>query len=267
LESYTSIETIFARNYGGFINKKVGITVGYSGEINYTTKGDKKWQKGNNSSLCLFGLCILNDKTAYACGNGSCVVKTTDGGKDWYTIKSFGEDEPNHPRFLSFADEKNGWIATGSKFGFYEESSILGSTNDGGQKWNDVKVPDEIQEISAIYLRTPNDGYLIDGSGNLYTTADGGKSFKKQPLNLKDGYFAAHFAPNIALKFFDDKNAFIAYEDKNGILKAARSIDGGKTWTDEPMPDMQNGSLFLSPDGKMLTLTAADESMKILEYK
>lgn len=260
-------EAIFAKNIGGFFNKKYGITVGYSGEIHYTKNGGKTWNKGNNSSLCLFGLNIVNSKVAYACGNGAYVVKTTDGGANWKEISAFGEYEPNQPRYLSFANEVSGWIATPNKFNYHNQKVMLASTKDGGKSWDEIILPEEIEEIVAIYLRTPDNGYVIDNKSNLYITADGGKSFIKQRLNIEDANLSiAKFEQHVVIKFSDENDGLIAYEDKDLKFRAARSSDGGKTWVSESVPDLPNGALYLSQDGKLITLTKDSGFIKILEY-
>jgi photosystem II stability/assembly factor-like uncharacterized protein len=261
------IQTAYPNNISCFVNKNVGVTVGLSGEVHYTKNCGKDWMAGSNSSLCLFGIYMLNDKIGWACGNGSYVIKTTNGGSSWRSISSFGEHEPNHPRYLSFVDENTGWIATATEFNSNGKSMMLSSTKDSGKTWSVVNLPKDINKIVAINLRTNNDGYILDKSGNLYITADGGKSFNKQPLNIEDAFFTLNYAPYVALKFSDEKNAFIAYSNKNGKLQTARSNDGGKIWVKENIPDLSMGALSLSPDGKVLTLTPADGSIKILKYE
>lgn len=261
-------EAVFSKNIGGFFSKKYGITVGFSGKIHYTKDGGKTWKKGNNSSLCLFGLSIVNSKVAYACGNGSSVIKTTDGGANWKRVSGFGEYEPNQPRFLSFVNEDTGWIATPNKFKFKGENIMLGSTNDGGKTWNNIVLPQEVEEIVALYLRTPENGYVIDNKSNLYITDDGGKSFIKQPININDANLSnARFEQYVVFKFSDENNAFIAYEDKDLKFRAARSSDGGKTWVNDTVPDLSSGALYLSPDEKFITLTTYDGFVKVLEHK
>lgn len=258
---------LFSRNMVGFFNEKCGISVGLGGEIHYTIDGGKTWDLSSNSSLCLFGLNIVNTKVAYASGNGSTVLKTMDGGKNWRGVSCFGQSEPNHPRYLSFVDENTGWIATANKFEYNSKTLFLGSTKDGGNTWDNIIVPEEIEEILAIYLRTPDNGYIIDNKNNLYLTKDGGKTFIKQPLNLKDLYPSAKFEQRVVLNFTDENNAFIAYMNKDYKIQAVRSSDGVKTWTSEAFPDLNNGALYLSQDGKFLTLTYTDGSTKILQYR
>lgn len=262
----SELKNDYSKNNSFFLNEKTGITVGAGGEIHYTKDGGEKWGYGINKSYCLFGICMVNDKIAYAAGNGSYVVKTKNGGASWKAVTDFGEFEPNHPRYISFVDENTGWVATPSEFKLNGKSAKLGLTKDGGETWEAIELPKDAGRIAAISLRTQNDGYVLDNAGNLYITKDGGKSFSKQPLGLNDMDLLINDAPNIALKFLDDKNALLCYNNMDAKIQAARSSDGGKTWIKETMPDLWGASLTLSPDGKILTATYADGTLKILSY-
>ena len=92
----------------GFHDDGFGITVGYSGDVRYTTDGGQLWTSAENKSWCRYGLDIVDEKTAWHCGNGGHVRASTDGGQTWQTVADFGPNQPDHCRFLSFLDAKTG---------------------------------------------------------------------------------------------------------------------------------------------------------------
>lgn len=263
----------------GFNDEKCGIAVGRDGTTHYTDKGFNKLRGGSGSQkACLFGLCIINNKVAYACGNGSTVVKTLDGGANWQEITDFGTSEPSHARYLSFVDENSGWIAMPQDI---HNTCQLARTMDGGKTWTGINLPNDINAIMTIYLRDSSNGYILDKSNILYTTHDGGKSFSKQKINIDDmfDFSSLAFLPysqQVALRFLDEKNAIIAYIGKNKKLKVARSSDGGVTWLNEPVEDVKGGAIYISSDGKIISLVQNDgfydeskphNNIRILEYK
>ena len=257
----------FSANMCGFLDKDMSIAVGYNGEIHYSEDGGQNWKTGSNSTLCLFGLAIIDKNTAFACGNGSYVVKTSSGGKLWSDLMSFGESEPNHPKYISFADENNGWIGTTKNFQSLGSFLKLGYSADGGKKWTAVNLPNDAGDIAAVYLRTQYSGYVLDNLGNLYVTEDGGKSFSKRHINLPGADYSIMDFPTIAFTFTDEKNTLIAYNTTSHKLQIMRSRDGGNTFIKEQIPDMDNyGSVYISRDGKYVTSTSSN-NVRLVELK
>jgi photosystem II stability/assembly factor-like uncharacterized protein len=261
------LSTKFSVYNSVFVNDQKGVTVGSGGEVHFTNDNGKNWGNGNNSSYCLFGVSMINDKVGWACGNGAYVVKTANGGVSWKAVEDFGESEPNHPRFISFIDENTGWVATPREFDLKGKKVKLGCTKDGGKTWEAIELPNDSDKIAAVSLRTEKDGYVLDKSGSLYITADGGKTFSKQTLDLSDIDYMIKYSPSIALRFLDDRNAIICYRNNDGKLEAAKSSDGGKTWVKENLPEIFASSVNLSLDGKVLTATFGDGSINVLSYK
>jgi len=144
--------------YAGFVNKDNGITVGVHGAVFYTTNAGEKWSEGLNVSQCRHGLDMLDDGFAWHCGNRS-VRRSFNGGKRWYRVADFGGGEPDHARFISFADENRGFVAT---------DKTLGMTADGGIVWKSVMLPAGVKEIAAVSMSiTPEKPSLI-ASENMY---------------------------------------------------------------------------------------------------
>ena len=248
-----------ANNIGGFLNENFGITVGYAGEVHYTTDGGETWPKGTNQSLCRFGLDIINENLAWNCGNGANVRKTTDNGKTWQKVTDFGESRPNHCRYLSFLDENTGWIAAPKK---------LGSTTDGGQTWLTLTLPSDIKEITAIDLLDKNIGYLVDTNNKLYITNDGGLTWTNKPINIDNLNNLVWSTNESIIRFTDKENGIFFYYGTDNKLKCSITKNSGDTWEEQVMPDIEGCGLFLTPDGKYLSVNGSSgESITLLKQK
>lgn len=247
-----------ATNYCGFLNEKLGITVGYAGEAHYTADKAATWPRAENVSMCLFGLDYINENLVWASGNGNNVRMSTDGGKAWKekTSASLG----SILSYVDFIDDKNGWVANLEK---------LAATSDGAMTWTEVALPKNAESIAAICLRTPQCGYLMTHSGLLFTTADGGATWSEKDLNLKD-YKVADLNGNTGLNKKTIAMADISFADENNgtivfagmvpgegfITVCLTTKDGGAAWVSSPVPDVgfTAKKVFLTSDGQWLTL-------------
>jgi len=260
----TSTGIMQSVNYAGFMDPSFGITVGNDGETHFTTDGGASWPVADNKSLCLFGLDIVDSKVAWSCGNGSHIRVSTDGGKTWKAVANYGADEPDQCRFLSFLDVTTGWAATPSK---------LGITVDGGQTWKELILPQGIQDIAAIDLQSASDGFIMDIAGKLYITKDGGQTWTAQPLDFAQTIFQHILpAPLVAMRFTDAMHGLIVLglgnTDAGYTITSAYTVDGGKTWQLDPLPIAKGApNLYLSHDGRTLTVDARDETLTILRFQ
>lgn len=249
-EVSNTIDITHNSNIGGFYNDNLGITVGYAGEIHYTTDAGATWPKSENSSMCRFGLDIVSEKIAWCCGNGGHVRKTVDGGKSWQKVTNYEKSESDQCRFISFLSENTGWIASPDK---------LASTKDGGITWTEIKLPTDINKIFSIDLLNENIGYLVDGNNKLYTTKDGGLTWNAKEikdLNL-DKIIAS--TNTSVLRFTDERNGTFFYYGEDNNLKCINSTDGGDTWNNEILPEIKGNALYLSRDAKLLTVNSYGE--------
>lgn len=266
-KTVASIKTAFSNNNAYFIDDMTGIVVGTAGEIHYTGDGGKNWGVGKNSSLFLTDVNMLNDKVGWACGEGSNVIKTVDGGATWQQLAAFGVGGSNHLSYLDFIDEKTGWIAAPYDFDVVGKSTLLCSTTDGGSTWNRINLPADIKGVAAIELLSSDKGYVLDQQGNMFITANGGKSFTRQEMGIKDISIEPNAASDVTFRFIDERNGVIFYHDQSRKLVEARTSDGGKNWIKEKLPDISGGAVNLSRDGMTLTLTFGDGVVKVLRYE
>jgi hypothetical protein len=246
-------------NVGGLYNDTFGMTVGYDGEIHYTNDGGKTWPRATNKSMCRFGLDIVSEKIVWCCGNGGNIRKSLDGGQNFVAVTNFGPSRPNHCRYISFLDDKIGWVAS---------PKLLGATQDGGETWTEIKLPDGIGKIAAMNLLDQKKGFLIDTDSKLYTTTDGGATWETKEVKTTDMRTEIFDSNSALLKFSDDKNGIFFYTSKDLYLKCSITTDGGASWNEEKLPEVKGAALYLSHDGKTLNInTDAGKQITLLSKK
>ena len=256
-------------NIVGFLNAEFGITVGYGGEVHQTKDAGQTWPEGENSSMCLFCLDIVDENTAWAGGNSNNVRVTNDGGGTWNQVSDINLLQ-GHSN-IAFIDDTVGWIASLLKFA---------STNDGGQTWTEMALPEGASSIAAISLRTAEDGYLLSHDGLLYITADGGATWSERDLGLASyGIINMQKQPglnkiNLALadiSFTDENNGTVVFigllPGEGNRTWCLTTNDGGVSWKTQLLPeiDMTPAKVFLSGDGMYLTLSDLSNQTVVLK--
>jgi photosystem II stability/assembly factor-like uncharacterized protein len=209
----------------------------------------------------LYYLDIVDVQTIWQCGLKNVSV-STDGGKTW---KAIAEKAGGMGCILAFADARTGWLGSGAKFQM---------TADGGATWQDLALPKDVSKVAAISLRTPKDGYLVDGNGVLHITQDGGKTWSSRSLGLSApgilGFGSGPFineTPQAAVRFSDANHGLVVLglAGKTSFV-ALRTADGGKTWKEESLP-AELGTPYLSRDGKFLTVNQWGKGLTLLKYE
>lgn len=200
-------------------------------------------------------LVILNNTTAWASGTLGSVMKTTDAGLNWQTLKA-GEDIWLNS--IAATDENNVWV-TGP-------DSILTSTNDGGKTWKNEPIG-EIKFFSYVQFVDSKNGFVAGsailsedqavGIYQLYVTTDGGKTWKERNSSLGFSPLEVHFTS------VNDGFAIERYDPVTGKDKLLKTTDGGKSWvivkemsnlviSNMTFPDEKNGYVIteiLEPAG------------------
>lgn len=235
---------VYMVSLAGFHTDTYGISVGPDDDARYTTDGGKTWTKAPSALFCRHGLEIVDEKTAWHCGNGGTRV-SRNGGQTWETVES------SPCPYLSFVDTQTGWAAS---------PWLLQATSDGGASWKTIPLPQGVHDIAAVSLRTPGDGYLLDTAGSLFVTADGGLNWAKHSLWLNaDKQLIITGIPKAAMRFVDTQNGMVVFDLPDGTVWFAVTADGGQTWNMAEIVDLRGGSLYyhlyLSRDGRLLTIT------------
>jgi photosystem II stability/assembly factor-like uncharacterized protein len=133
-----------------------GFRCGY-GAMQYTKDGGKSWQWANINNDNFTSLYVRSAEIAYACGGEGSICMTSNGGKDWTTLRN-GNDLTRRKyrlRDLIFTDVIHGY-AVG-------EGGKVIHTDDAGRHWSELEhfTDANLHGIS----RCPNGDLLICGEG------------------------------------------------------------------------------------------------------
>lgn len=246
-KAVNSITIDHKANNVAFYNMDFGITVGYAGEIHYSGDQGKTWPRAENKTACLFGIDIINENVAFACGNGKNVTKTTDGGKTWNRVADFGGSSPVMCQMLSFVDENTGFIASELKLAY---------TNDSGTTWTEREVP---AKIMAIHLTSATKGYFVGMDRKLYVTEDAGVTWEAGELNMEGFENCIPVSTSSAFSIAEDGSGIFFFLEKGGLLKCFETKDISAAWSKTAELNIMVGKetpmyLYLSKDSKYLTL-------------
>lgn len=244
-------------NYAGFLNDKIGVTVGYGGEISYTEDGGKTWSRSGNSSACRYGLDLYDESFIVSSGNSGVNLLSKDKGRTWYRMGDFPlKSGTAFNKFLSIIDTKNLYVGA---------IKALAFSNDGAVTFNEVPIPEGCNKIASIFFLTADTGYVLSAEGILYKTKDGCKTWESQAIDLKGEKFINNTMPSVTMNFQDEDHGMIIYGTRNLSLGGIKTEDGGTTWTTIEMPKTTMTAPYLSRDGQYLTLCSATK--KVVLYK
>lgn len=141
-----------------------------------TSDGGATW---NSSTLAFIpaDLNFINASVGYAAGTigagtTSLVMKTTDGGATWNEV--YNQVDPMV--FTNGCDHLNvlnQYVAFASQ----PYTNKIFRTMDGGVNWNTI-VCDSVYDIIDFQFISPNIGQILSSFGQLYSTDDGGLTWK-----------------------------------------------------------------------------------------
>jgi photosystem II stability/assembly factor-like uncharacterized protein len=208
-------------NHGWMLGKpgaKAGDENGGENTLFITTDGGRAWTRKPLPNVT--SLHFTNAKTGWAVGKDSTLLKTTDGGLEWYKV--LGVEKLIGPR----VDSSN------YSFGF---SDI--HFTDAKHGWL----------IGNFYGRARGD------IGGVFTTSDGGATWRRVPLAIQTKNNSGLFTPGAldSAHFTDANTGSITgemYDGERRYFFALHTRDGGRSWSLFRIPSRAtHNSQFLDP--------------------
>ena len=189
----------------------------------------------------------------YAPSEERGIYRTVDGGKNWervlYVNNTTGASslsmDMHNPRILyasMWQHRRYPWIIESGG----EHSGLYKST-DGGDTWNKMKagLPEDFGKSGISVSRAnPERVFAVieaEGKkGGVYRSDDGGKKWKQvnsDRVNIARSWYYMEI-------FADPQNENVVYVLNAPVMK---SIDGGKSFTNIPVPHGDNHHLWINP--------------------
>ena len=185
-----------------FINEKTGWIVGTGGTILYTEDGGKKWvsQDSGSDHYTLHKVFFIDSKEGWIVGNDTTkdegiILHIEDGGKKW--DKLLLPERKLNIASIFFWDNKTGWFLAGNK---------VFRTADGGKNWEPSDLPVQMPSIFSrgmpkighgwhgdIFFTDVKNGWVVVGLWYIFSTDDGGKTWKTQFSGENMSYGLGHF--------------------------------------------------------------------------
>ena len=180
-----------------FVDSSLGWAVGgkitktYESVILKTTDGGLTWiLKETSSDMVLNSVDFINSRTGWAVGYPDYIIKTTNGGDNWFEpefieskkpVERLNEnwerfDGPGGLRSVFFKDENNGWAVGGENEYF---KRIL-ATTDGGLTWKYKYFGLEEWDLFSVYVTPGGNGWAVGAGGSIFISDDDGDTWSQQ---------------------------------------------------------------------------------------
>jgi photosystem II stability/assembly factor-like uncharacterized protein len=195
------------------------IAVGNIATVMYSDDNGDSWDlerrpAGIGKGQGLISVSFPSQNTGYILGDKSLLLKTTEGGENWYDISLEGTVNYKSTYFL---DNYNGFI-TGA-------SGYILRTSDGGASWDTIPIIEGVSPGRLHFIDSMT-GFMGNTYGDYFLrSTDAGYTWEFIYLDsLWQGYHLT------GLRFLNDTVGFATifnYQNYGGVIK---TTDGGSSW-------------------------------------
>ena len=145
--------------------------VGRFGVIAYTSDGGSTWdiQQTPNQSYDLWTIDFESENVGWAAGSSGTVLKTTNGGNDWFEVNP---DNVSNFRSIYFSDLQHGWVVG--------VGGVIYRTIDGGYNWTKTTPNVTFERLNSVYFVDQNIGWIAGAMGTILNSTNGGTDWSFQ---------------------------------------------------------------------------------------
>lgn len=163
------------------------------------------------SSSNLNSVYFLSDSVGFVCGDNNTLLKTTDSGKNWFSLF---DSTKTSLIDITFINSKTGFIIG--------DGGLLLKTNEAGSVW--VKRTAEVSEqlTKIFFLPDGKTGFITTTKGRILKTDNAGETWLRLNTKVKNVIYS--------ISFVDDEIGFAV--GWNGLLM--KTVDGGENWRVQP---------------------------------
>lgn len=204
-----------------FINSSTGYVSGFLGligpaSIYKSTNGGNVWvQQTIPSVQNICDIAFLNTDVGIACGRGSKILLTTNGGVNW-DLNFSGATSSEILYSVSFLDSISAFTAGGYFNSAYY--GLLFKTTNKGSNWNKVSLVDSSGTFYSIQFLNSVQGFACGTGGKLIKTSDGGNTWNNISSGVTSDLRCVYFINTLT--------GWIS--GASGVLK--KTTNGGLSW-------------------------------------
>jgi photosystem II stability/assembly factor-like uncharacterized protein len=202
-----------------FVGVGAGWVVTRTGKLFHIDSGEREWkQLSHNISGILKQVDFIDSSRGWGINDLGEVWRSSDGGNIWNRSAKIGI--PTSLLSIQFVDDLHGWILS---------NVSIWRTEDGGTYWEECDPttnPQGIEEVlfSSYFLNTKY-GIVGAGSGSIYFTRDGGKTWNAKRIASKEA--------TIEHVFLVDEHTGWVGGFPGGLY---RTDNGCRTWRHQSLP-------------------------------
>jgi len=171
------------------------------------TTRDFYWQNPLPQGNSLNGVSAVDDRTAWAVGDGNSIIRTADGGGRW-TVQDPGVTGTVF-QGVAAVDFNTAWVVG------YDGTVVR--TTDGGSTWIE-KPPSTSRDVNGICAIDPMTAWIVCDDGRIFKTGNGGDGWAQQAPGM--------FGDLYSVSAVDTSTAWLV--GSGGTI--AKTTNGGTTW-------------------------------------